>query len=125
MSAGSERPELSSRGQSLSTEDWHLWWEEAGGWQLRQLLFWRWDPIRVSDDFPFTHGEYDRYAGHLEKLLADGAGPPELSAYLLEVEKNEMGLTRLEEPSKEHKEVADLILHWYGNSLAHWRLQIR
>ena len=46
MSAGSHGSrQLSSGEEPLSVEDRYQWWKEAGGWQLRQLLFWRWDPI--------------------------------------------------------------------------------
>lgn len=29
--------------------------------ELRQILYWRWDPIGVSDEFPLNAGEYDLY----------------------------------------------------------------
>lgn len=125
MSAGpQETGHPSNQEEPLSVENQHRWWKEAGGWQLRELLYWRWDPIGVSGGFPFTREEYDGYAGRLEKLLTGGAGPDELSAYLLEAERH-MGLILSHGTETRRAKMAELILTWHRNSLSHWQSQIR
>src|SRR3954468_15284766 len=59
--------------ESLSEEEYARWGNEAGFAELRQLLFWRWDPIGVGDAFPVTADEYDLYARVLLSRLRAGA----------------------------------------------------
>ena len=64
-------------------EEFALWWSETGERELRQLLFWKWDPIGVNPFFPRTADEYDGYATQVVTALRTGASggrdhrPPE------------------------------------------------
>lgn len=49
------------------------WWTASGQIQLRQLLYWLWDPIGVKDYFPTTHDEYDCYADAMRDLMVEDA----------------------------------------------------
>jgi hypothetical protein len=55
--------------------------------ELRQILYWRWDPLGVSDSFPLSGGEYDQYAAELLSRLEAGAREDEVTAYLEWVER--------------------------------------
>lgn len=111
---------IEGQGEELSPEGRQRWWHEAGHWQLRQLLFWRWDPIGVNDHFPFTLDEYDSYADPIASLLEQGAGVDEVAAYLQEVEEDAMELGRRNGPNDLCCEVAWLITDWHRNSISHW-----
>jgi hypothetical protein len=86
-------------------------------WQLRQLLYWKWDPIGVNDSFPLTCDEYDTYAGLLVTRLRDGADPAEIARFLQEFEEQRMGLSPATAPSK----AAHQIVEWYPRSIEWWR----
>jgi hypothetical protein len=103
--------------EPLSADEHARWWKEAGGWQLRQLLYWKWDPIGVNDAFPWTHDEYDTYAGLIVARLRDGADAAEVARFLHEFEEQRMGLS----PAVPPREVAQLIVEWYPNSIDWWR----
>jgi hypothetical protein len=45
---------------SLTEEQYARWSQESGFAELRQILYWLWDPIDVNNAFPHTHDEYDR-----------------------------------------------------------------
>lgn len=75
----------------LSPGEHHRWWKDRGGRELRQLLYWRWDPIGVSDAFPVTLDEYDSYTGALARLLHVGGDTAAVSAYLETIERERMG----------------------------------
>ena len=47
------------------------WWAETGERELRQLLYWKWDPIGVNDSFPWAVDEYDGYAPQILSALRD------------------------------------------------------
>jgi len=104
----------------LSPEERQRWWHEAGRGQLRQLLFWRWDPIGVNDDFPFTFDEYDSYAEPIGSLLGQGAAVDEIAAFLQGTEKDEMELGGGAGPDDHCHQVARLIANWHRNSTSHW-----
>lgn len=93
------------------------WWRQAGSGELRQLLFWRWDPIGVADEFPLTAAEYDSYVEPLATLLRDGASAALLARHLGEIERDEMGFEGRSDPL----DVAELLLRWYAESLDLWR----
>jgi hypothetical protein len=111
---------MEGKGEKLSPEQHQEWWHEAGRWQLRQLLFWRWDPIGVNDDFPFTVDEYDSYADPIASLLGREADVVEIAAFLQGVEEDAMGLGRGDGPGDHYREVARLIADWHRNSISHW-----
>jgi hypothetical protein len=111
---------------SLSTEEHARWWKEAGGWQLRQLLFWQWDPIGVNEAFPWSYDEYDNYAGPIVTQLGSGADAMEIARYLDRVATVNMGLGvsagRSETgPSSDLVDLAQRIVDWYPSSIEWWR----
>ncbi|WP_217924901.1 hypothetical protein [Miltoncostaea oceani] len=95
----------------------HSEWEKRAFLELRQLLYWRWDPIGVSDSFPVTAGEYDSYARTLLGLLAAGMTPREISGYLREVELTWMEIDADEET---RRTAGQLISNWFQASRAAW-----
>jgi hypothetical protein len=66
------------------------WWHETGGSELRQVLFWRWDPIGVADAFPVTADEYDDYLQPLLEQLAAGGGAEDVQRLLAGIERRMM-----------------------------------
>lgn len=107
-------------GAPLSTEDWARWWKDAGGWQLRQILFWRWDPIGVQEGFPWSYDEYDSYAGLLAKTLREGATKEEV-AHRLEEFELEIGLSVPPEAEVPRLALAGFIEMWFPASIEHWK----
>jgi hypothetical protein len=102
----------------LTSEQYARWSNDTGLRELRQILYWRWDPLGVSDDFPVTEDEYDSYAQMLLGRLRQGLDEDGIADYLLAVEKESMG-QRLS--SNEHlRHVADLVLGWYEQSMLSW-----
>lgn len=55
--------------------------------ELRQILYWRWDPLGVNDAFPLNAGEYDRYADGLLTRLEAGAREDDVTTYLEWIER--------------------------------------
>jgi len=50
-----------------------------------------WDPIGIRD-VPQAKDEYDDYAAPIARLLVEGTSVAELSRYLLEIERDTLGL---------------------------------
>lgn len=110
----------------LSLEEHALWWKEAGGSQLRQVLFWRWDPIGVSQfAFPAAHDEYDSYAGPLVNLLREHAGVQQVQEYLRETEEQTMGLSSGPGADDRRRDLAMFIAAWYPSSIQYWKARQR
>lgn len=107
----------------LSAEDWAMWWKQAGGWQLRQILFWRWDPIGVAEmgGFPTAYDEYDSYAGPVASALRRGEGANGVEDALRGFEHDNMGLTITAAADRHRRKVAEFIAEWYPASIAWWR----
>jgi hypothetical protein len=76
----------------LEPKQWAKWWKESGERELRQILFWRWDPIGVADEFPYTEEAYDGYVMHVASLLRDEASLDAVADYLGAVERDSMGI---------------------------------
>jgi hypothetical protein len=106
-------------GEALTEEQWARWWKQRGGRELRQILFWRWDPIGVSDSFPLAVDEYDGYAGGIADRLRKGSGAGAVAKYLGELEDQHFG----ERSSSEAhlREVGELAASWFPTSVALWR----
>jgi len=104
--------------ESLSEEQYARWVREEGFGELRQVLFWRWDPVGVEDAFPITADEYDDYARVLMSRLRKGAGEPQVAAYLLSVEREWMG-RRFSDDAK-LEALGERILDWFEESLSLW-----
>lgn len=92
-------------------------WAKQAFLELRQLLYWRWDPIGVSDSFPITAGEYDHYAQVLIGRLRQGMTPQEIADYLREVEQTQIGMGTSEQSCLA---VGELVADWHENSLGVW-----
>jgi len=102
----------------LTTVQYAHWSKDTGLRELGQILYWRWDPLGVSDDFPATEDEYDSYAQMLLGRLRQGLSEDAVADYLLAVEKESMG-QRLS--SNAHLQyVAELVLGWYEESMLSW-----
>lgn len=106
--------------EPLSAEEHARWWKEAGGWQLRQLLYWKWDPIGVNDGFPWTYDEYDTYAGQVITQLRNEADAAEIARYLKDVASGAMGLS-YSPGSLSFDSVAQQIIDWYPSSIEWWQ----
>ncbi len=112
MASGPSNPD------ALSTEDFARWWKETGEHELRQILFWKWDPIGVCDSFPNTADEYDGYAPRVVGALRRGASEGEIATLLHSIEHDAMGLAR---GATDHlREVAQLLVGWFENSHDSW-----
>jgi hypothetical protein len=84
----------------LTREQFARWWRETGELELRQILFWRWDPPGVV------------------ALLRAGASEDDLADHLGFVERETMLLSS-DDPDR-RAEVAQLLASWFGNSVARW-----
>lgn len=108
-----------SSGSNLDSEEFARWWSETGERELRQLLFWRWDPIGVSDAFPNTADEYDDYAPQIVSALRTGASEHDIDALLATFECDAIGLTPRSRDGV--RPVVPLLFHWIENSQDSWR----
>ncbi len=102
----------------LDVESHAWWWKQTGARELRQVLYWRWDPIGVADSFPVTEFEYDAYLGGVLGLLKRDAGAEEIATYLHSVERERITLQTSEGT---RMAVATLLVDWYPESLARWQ----
>ena len=103
----------------LTTDEFARWWSETGERELRQLLLWRWDPIGVADDFPYTADEYDGYAPQIIQVLRSGGDSKALADHLRSVERDAMGGSITRRRRRDY--LASLLRQWYENSQASWR----
>lgn len=101
--------------EPLTDAEHAAWWDAGGEEQLRELLFWRWDPIGVADAFPHTWDEYDRYAPRVVAVLrARGDVAAELTAIARDV----IGLDRSDDDDA--RTAAAAIADWYARAIAAW-----
>jgi hypothetical protein len=104
--------------QELPAARFARWWKETGERELCQVLFWRWDPLGVSDYFPNTADEYDGYAPGVVALLRLGVAPDVLADHLDFLEREPMGLPPRD--GTQRTEVAELLGAWFVNSIDAW-----
>ncbi len=102
--------------EELSIEEYARWCKQAGFDELRQLLFWHWDPIGVNDTFPVTADEYDAYARVLLSRLRTGATAEQVAEYLLEVERSSMGFSG----DVDLQDVGERVVAWFDQSIPYW-----
>jgi hypothetical protein len=102
----------------LGTDDFARWWKETGEQELRQLLYWQWDPIGVNDSFPYAVDEYDGYAPQVVQAVRRKAAESEIVDMLEMIERDIMGLDR--GSSDLATPLVGRILHWYEDSQRHW-----
>lgn len=80
---------------ALADQQFAHWWTETGEHELRQVLYWRRDPLGVSDAFPNTADEYDRYAPQIVSALRAGAAEDDIAKILRTIEREQMGLSHV------------------------------
>ena len=107
------------RFRELSEQEYAQWRQEAGFPQLRQILFWRWDPLGVDDAFPVTADEYDSYVKVLLSRLRRGMEASEIASYLLEVERDSMGRRYTDDAVL--VALGARVVEWFEESLDHWQ----
>jgi regulator of sirC expression with transglutaminase-like and TPR domain len=59
---------------------------------IDSILLWDWDPIGIAD-ISLARDEYQNYTKTLQSLLAQRAQKEMIAQILVEIERNEMGLT--------------------------------
>lgn len=104
MSSGEER-----------SREFSDWWRGAGESELRQLLYWVWDPLGVSESFPDAVDEYDGYALEIATALASGISQSALVALLTSIEQHRMGIAR-----RSLQPVVEQLLAWHERSTERW-----
>ena len=105
--------------EPLSTEAFARWWKETGERELRELLYWKWDPIGVSDSFPQAVDEYDGYAPQIVKALRIGASEDQVVELLKKIERDRMGLTG--NASSLLKSTVTSLASWFEESQDRWQ----
>lgn len=58
---------------------------------IRQVLFYDWDPIGVSDQ-PHLNDEYDSYIGPVYRMLSENRSEKALADFLFRTERNDIGV---------------------------------
>lgn len=99
-------------------QEHQLWWKQTGRAELRQILFWTWDPIGVNDDFPAAADEYDDLLPRLLAVLRAESEVEEVET-LLASWARETGIGIDGEAAR--RKVSAVIAAWRPASLARWR----
>ena len=74
-----------------------------------EVMHYVWDPIGVAGE-PMARDEYDSYLPLVFAMLLESNGEQAISAYLIKIERECMGLT----PSKVNADrVASILFDWY------------
>lgn len=102
--------------EALTDAEHAAWFEAQGEEQLRELLFWRWDPIGVADAFPLTWDEYDAYAPRIVAVLRAGGDAAAVAGELAVIARDVIGLP----PSGAAEGAARAIVDWYAESTGAW-----
>src|SRR3954447_14128390 len=105
---------------TLANEESAAWWKQTREHELRQLLFWRWDPIGVFDPFSITADEYDGDAPQLVRALPDDASDERLARMIRSFEQELMGLSPRPDVNRVQTLIGLLRL-CFENSQACWR----
>jgi hypothetical protein len=66
-----------------TNEEFDRRWTEIVEDELRQILYWKWDPIGVSGYFPDCKDEYDSYGREIISILRSGATVDDVADRLL------------------------------------------
>lgn len=117
---GGERQEL----VATTADERRQWWTTKGQVQLRQLLYWLWDPIGVNDYFPNSHDEYDSYADAMGELMVGTADEEALAAGVLEAVRRAqaaMGFEQKEGAEDDRRILTEMILEWRRQSIGLWK----
>jgi hypothetical protein len=97
----------------MELSEWHLWFKQQGGRQLRALLMDKWDPIGVQG-VPEATSEYDGYVARIADMLRRGADAEQVAAMLSSIRTDAMGLPP--EPDTDIA-AATTIVDWYADAL--------
>jgi hypothetical protein len=98
--------------EATTAEERQKWWRRSGQSQLRQLLYWRWDPIGVNDAFPSNHDEYDGYADAMRDLMVGEADEDVLEADVFRAvlsAQEAMGFERKPKAEEDRRRVTEMI----------------
>lgn len=91
------------------------WWRETGESELRQLLYWVWDPLGFNENFPDAVDEYNGYALEIVTALASDIPESAVMALLASIEQNRMGITR-----QSLQPIAEQLHTWHQRSMQRW-----
>jgi hypothetical protein len=104
--------------EALSTNEFLRWWKETGEHELRELLYWQWDPIGVNAAFPSATDEYDSYAPGIVQALSRGEAAAHIATMLGTIEHERMGLDG--DPTERLRSTANRAASWYEQSQERW-----
>ena len=102
----------------LDAQDFARWWSQTGEHELRQVLYWKWDPIGVNFAFPNTADEYDAYAPEVVSALRNGASEEQVLDLLKTIEHKRIGLNR--DRTDELRSLVSDITTWFAQSQRSW-----
>jgi hypothetical protein len=103
---------------AVLTEAQNRLWVRTGIVELRQLLFWTWDPLDVQDAFPRTADEYDTIADGLLSELHRGTPVPKLARWLQLADMELVGDAPTRAVRREL--LAERVDRWYDDSRSYW-----
>jgi hypothetical protein len=109
---------VNERSQPLDDESFARWWNETGEHELRQVLYWKWDPLGVNYAFPNTADEYDHYAPEVVSALREGASETEVVLLLSAIERERIAVPR-DRTERLPEFVAELGI-WFEHSQSSW-----
>jgi hypothetical protein len=109
---------MGSETNRLDDAQFARWWAETGENEVRQILHWKWDPLCISDQFPYAADEYDSYAAQIAAVLRNGAAAGEIAELLGAIERERMGLGQ-GSPDR-RRALGDEILTWFECSQNRW-----
>ena len=92
------------------------WWRAGGELELRQLLYWAWDPIDLNPQFPDASDEYDGYALEIATALASDIPTSAVAVLLGSIEQHRMGM-----PARPLDAIAARLRAWHGRSITRYR----
>jgi hypothetical protein len=104
--------------QPLSDAAFARWWTDTGEHELRQVLYWKWDPLGVNYAFPNTADEYDHYAPEIVSALRAAVSESEMVDLLSTIERERIGV-----PRDRVERVADFVGElgvWFEHSQTSW-----
>lgn len=105
---------------SRQDPDFEEWWEANGFHELRQLLFWRWDPLGVADIvFPWAENEYDMYARGIAEVLHAQGSTAAVADHLESLELHTVNPREGADARAELREAAAMLVAWYDESRAY------
>ena len=99
------------------------WWDETGEHELRQILHWRWDPIGITDEFPYAADEYHNYAPVVVDALRALASADDIAHLLATIEDDRIfgrAPAPAGKPVDRLRELGETIVAWYEASQRRW-----